>query len=170
MEKLNDEYSVRTKVLYGLGGALAHFPDGIRQFNEAGGWNKLRNCVDDVDEGYECQRRVAFFLAHYLAEDGVQSTKEIEENMFMEGFVNIIENENHSNEADLLEKVPERSLRIRLIQMIQVVSMLVTKRIGTSNQVTMTKLKNLLPFLKSRHPDSLDQASWETLENTLKSL
>src|SRR5436305_3112710 len=43
VEKLkDDEYSVRTKILYALGSELTHFPEGMKQFSEAGGWGILR--------------------------------------------------------------------------------------------------------------------------------
>ena len=164
VEKLDDEYSVRTKILYALGSVLNHFPAGIRQFAEAGGWGKLRKCVDGAEEGTECQRRVAFFFANYLAEDGVE-TKEIEEEGFLEGFVDILGSEKYANERDLLDKV--RTDRVLLIQTVQAVSMLVTKRIGTSNPSTISKLKQLLPTLNH---DSIDHETLTTLEMSLKSL
>lgn len=167
LEKLNDEYSVRTKVLYALGSALGHFPAGVRQFNEAKGWEELRRCVDSVDDGTECQKRVAFFLANYLAEEGV-STKEINELGFLEGFVDILEDEKFSNEVDLLDKVP--SSKTLLNQTLQAIAMLVTKRIGTSNIQTITKLKHLLPTIKSRHFGAMDQDHWTMLESSLENL
>ena len=164
MEKLDDEYSVRTKTLYALGSELNHFPAGIRQFSENDGWKKLRKCVEGVEEGTECQRRVAFFIANYLAEEGV-ATKEIEEEGFLDGFVDILEDKRYSNESDLLDKVrPDETL---LSQTVQAVSMLVTKRIGTSNASTISKLKQLLPTLNH---ESIDQEMLTTLETSLESL
>jgi hsp70-interacting protein len=167
VEKLDDEYSVRTKVLYALGSVLNHFPAGVNQFNEVGGWKKLRKSIDGVEQGVECQRRVAFFIANYLAEEGV-STTEVEENGFLEGFVDILADEKYAGEPDLLDKV--QSLRTTLIQTLQAVTMLVTKRVGTSNTQTITKLKQLLPKLKSTQVDSIDQETWTTLEKSFETL
>ena len=164
VEKLDDEYSVRTKVLYALGSELNHFPAGVRQFSENDGWRKLRKCVEGVEEGTECQRRVAFFIANYLAEEGVK-TKEIEEEGFLEGFVDILEDEKYSNESDLLDKV--RPDETPLIQTVQAASMLVTKRIGTFNESTISRLKQLLPKLDH---ESIDQDTLTTLEMSLKAL
>jgi hsp70-interacting protein len=104
VEKLDDEYQVRTKVLYALGSELSHCPAAMAQFNQAGGWEKLRMQIEDVMEGSECQRRTAFFISNYLAGEDC-STREIEEHRFLNGFVNILENEKHSNDTDLIEKV-----------------------------------------------------------------
>jgi hypothetical protein len=104
VEKLDDEYPVRTKALYALGSALNHFPDGMKQFSAEDGWKKLRKCIDGVEEGTECQRRVAFFLSNYLAEHGI-STTEIEENGFLEGFVEILADDKYAEASDLIEKV-----------------------------------------------------------------
>lgn len=164
VEKLDDEYSVRTKILYALGSELSHFPAGVRQFNENDGWRKLRKCVDNVAEGTECQRRVAFFIANYLAEEGVE-TREVEDEGFLDGFVDILGDEKNSNESDLLDKV--RPDETPLTQTVQAVSMLVTKRIGTSNTSTTSKLKQLLPKLNH---ESIDQDTLKTLEMSLKSL
>lgn len=107
VEKLDDEYPVRSKVLYALNGTLNHFPAGVRQFSEVSGWSKLRKCVDGVDDGAECQRRVAFFLTNYLAEDhtSTSSHKEIDELGFLGPFVNILSDDKYSNDIDLREKV-----------------------------------------------------------------
>jgi hypothetical protein len=109
VEKLDDEYLVRTKALYALGSELNNFPEGVKQFAEADGWKKLRNCVEGVNEGTECQRRVAFFLSNYLAEEGA-STAKIEENNFLQGLVDILGNEKYTEESDLLEKVHPRPI------------------------------------------------------------
>jgi hypothetical protein len=105
VEKLDDEYPVRTKALYALGSELNNFPEGVEQFAQADGWEKLRKCVEGVTQGTECQRRVAFFLSNYLAEDEA-STANIEENNFLQGLVNILDDEKYTDESDLLEKVP----------------------------------------------------------------
>jgi hsp70-interacting protein len=165
VEKLDDVYSVRTKVLYALGCQLNQFPAGVRQFSEVGGWKKLRTCIDKVDEGTECQRRVAFFLSNYLAEEGIQTTG-LEENHFLEGFVNILEKE---TDPDLLEKVHPHD-NDHLTQTIQAVNLLVTKRIDTTSPQTLSKLTHLLPQLKSQSPEALDNSQWTTLENSLSSL
>lgn len=104
IEKLGDEYPVRAKALYALSCALAHFPDGVKQFNEANGWKALRDSMEGVDEGVECQRRVAFFISNHLAEDD-PCTKEIDEHGFLEGMVKILNDERYASEDDLLEKV-----------------------------------------------------------------
>lgn len=106
VSKLDDEYSVRTKVLYALGSELNHFPAGVRQFGEAGGWTKLRQCCKDTEEGTECLRRVAFFVSNFLAEEGSQSTlEEIEKLGFLERFVEVLGMERYKEEHDMLEKV-----------------------------------------------------------------
>lgn len=64
----------------------------------------MRECIDPVEEGTECQRRIAFFLTHHLAEEDVP-VEEIEEHRFLEGFVNILGDDRYSEETDLLEKV-----------------------------------------------------------------
>jgi len=163
VDKLDDVYSVRTKVLYALGCQLNQCPAAVRQFTEVGGWKKLRACIDKVDEGTECQRRVAFFLSNYLAEGGVQ-TEGLEDNHFLEGFVNVLED---VKDPDVLEKV--RPYDDYLTQTLQAVNMLVSKRIGTSPE-TNSKLKHLLPKLKSQFPDALDQSQWTSLETSLSSL
>lgn len=163
VEKLDDVYSVRTKVLYALGCQLNQFPAAVTQFTEAGGWKKLKGCIDKVEQGTECQRRVAFFMSNYLAEEDAQTTG-IEENGFLEGFVDILENE---TDPDVLEKV--HSSGDYLTQTIQAVNILVSKRIGTSPE-TISKLKHLLPKLKSQFPEALDQSQWTSLETSLSSL
>lgn len=100
----NDVYTVRTKVLYALGSELNNFPKGMEQFSLNEGWKVLRRSIEEVDEGTECQRRVAFFIAHYLGEESCE-TKEIEENGFLEGFVNVLGDEKHAHQVDLLDKV-----------------------------------------------------------------
>jgi hsp70-interacting protein len=104
VDKLDDEYSVRSKVLYALGSTLSHFPAGVRQFGEVGGWKKMRECIDADENGTECQRRVAFFIANYLTEEDA-STRDIEENGFLKGLVDILGDEKYSDDMDLLEKV-----------------------------------------------------------------
>jgi hsp70-interacting protein len=167
VEKLEDEYSVRTKVLYALGSELNNFPAGVKQFREYDGWKKMRRCVDGVSEGIECQRRAAFFLANYLAEDGV-STEEIEGNGFLQGFLDILGDEKYTSQPDLIDKV--RVFRMTLIQTLQAVTMLITKRIDISDKQSITKLRNILPILKSKHHESIDQETWKTLEKSLDTL
>lgn len=99
VEKLADEYAVRAKVIYALGSQLSHCPAAVKQFEEARGWKHLQACIEDVDEGTECQRRVAFFVANYLAEEG-SSTTELGDG-YLEGFVQVLQKQ----EADLREKV-----------------------------------------------------------------
>jgi hypothetical protein len=103
-EKLDDEYSVRTKVLYALGSQLNQFPEGVKRFSDADGWAKLRKCVDAVDEGTECQRRTAFFMGNYLAEDDIAADA-IVKHEFLAGFVDILEDEKNADKNDLLETV-----------------------------------------------------------------
>ena len=163
VEKLDDVYSVRTKVLYALGCQLNQSPAAVRQFTELGGWKKLRACIDKVDEGTECQRRIAFFVSNYLAEEGAQTTG-MEENGFLQGFVDILETE---TDPDLVEKVPPSGND--LTKTIQAVNMLVSKHVKTSPE-TVAKLRHLLPKLKSQSRDALDQSQWTSLETSLSNL
>jgi hypothetical protein len=112
VDRLDDEYSVRAKVLYGLGSELNQFPDGIKRFGEVG-WTKLRRCIGKANEGTECQRRVAFFMTNYLAEEDV-AVDEIIKNDFFGGFVEILGNEAYVEDYNLLEKVPLETLLTRL--------------------------------------------------------
>jgi len=169
VDKLDDEYPVRSKVLYALGSQLHHFPAGVRQFNEAGGWEKLRKCVDPVDEGIECQRRTAFFVSNYLADENV-ATQGLEDNKFLEGFVDILGNERYTEQPDLQEKVQSRERVVLTIKALQAASMMVSRDLGTSDKESLTKLKQLLPSLKEKHPESLDQSQWTSLENSLDTL
>ena len=163
VEKLDDVYSVRTKVLYALGCLLNQFPEGVRQFNEVGGWKKLRECMDKVDEGTECQRRVAFFISNYLAEENAD-TKGIEENDFLKGFVDILQ---YTKDPDLLEKV--LSLENHLTKTMQSTYMFVSKR-TTTDPDTLSKLKHLLPSIKTQFPEALDGDQWTKLETSLSNL
>jgi len=110
--KLDDEYSVRTKVLYALGSELNHFPEGMARFRGAGGWGKLRRCVEGVDEGTECQRRVAFFLANHLAEEG-GGVEGVAEQEFLKGFAEILRDEKYIDKTDVVDTV--RSLETGLM-------------------------------------------------------
>jgi len=169
VDKLDDEYSVRSKVLYALGSQLHHFPAGVRQFSEAGGWEKLRKCVDRVAEGIECQRRVAFFVSNYLADDNV-ATQGIEDNRFLEAFVDILGNNRCAEDPDLQEKVSSREHLVLTVKALQATSMMVSRDLGTSDKESLTKLKQLLPSLKAKHPESLDQSQWTAFENSLDTL
>ena len=104
-----DEYSVRTKTLYALGSALNHFPRGVKVFGEVRGWDGFRACCEDVEQGTECVRRVAFFVSNFLAEEGAQedtgAVGEIERVGFLERFVEILGAEKYNAEHDVLEKV-----------------------------------------------------------------
>ena len=100
VEKLGDVYAVRSKAISALGSQLSHCPAAVKQFAEAGGWSGLRACIRDVEEGTDCQQRVAFFVANYLAEDGA-FTNGLEENGFLKGFVQVLQ----KRDADTREKV-----------------------------------------------------------------
>lgn len=156
VDRLDDEYSVRTKVVYALGSQLHHFPPAARQFEEAGGWQKLRKCLEDSKEGTECQRRVAFFLANYLADEGVDPEK-IQEQGFLERLIEILRDEQYNEETDLRERV------------LQAVQMLLSRTTGPKEE-TQAQLKGMLPGLKEQHPDALDHEQWGNLENSLQSL
>lgn len=129
---------------------MHHFPPAARQFEEVGGWGKLRGCLEDVDEGSELQRRVAFFLANYLADEGVDAAK-IQEHGFLERFIEILKRS--KDEADLRERV------------LQAVHMLMRRTNATEEH--KADLKGMLPGLKEQHPDALDHEQWHSLENQL---
>jgi hypothetical protein len=149
VDRLDDEYPVRSKALYALGSQLHHFPPAAKQFEEAGGWEKLKRCLDDVDEGTECQRRVAFFLASYLADEGVDISK-IQEHGFLDRLIGILR---RSDETDLRERA------------LQAVQTLVHRTDG--NDETKAQLKGMLPGLREQHPEALDHEQWRSLENQL---
>ena len=95
---------MKSKRLYALGSVLNNFPKGVKEFRESKGWEGMRACVDPMKEGVECQKRVAFFISNYLAEEDVD-TEGIQENGFLDGFVLILGDEKYSHKTDLLEKV-----------------------------------------------------------------
>ena len=164
VESLGDDYAVRTKVIYALGSELSHCPAAVKQFEEVGGWNLLRVSLEDVEEGTECQRRIAFLVVNYLAEEGV-STEGLQENGYLAAFVRNLS----EVETDLREKVPQphRELAVAKGKTIQAVTMLLEKRVAT-DATTMGKLKELLPVL--RNDPSIDQDLVTTLENTIQAL
>jgi hypothetical protein len=156
ISRLDDEYSVRTKVLYALGSELNHFPAGTRQFTENGGWNKFRKCCDDTEEGTECLRRVAFFISNFLAEEGHnRDLEEIQRNGFFARFVQVLGEERDLGEGDLLEKV------------LQAVGMMVKRGVGKEDRESCGKMKGLLAGLKERFPEALDESEWEELAGSL---
>jgi hypothetical protein len=107
VQRLDDVYPVQTKTLFALGSELSNFPEGVRRFGEVGGWGKLRGVLD-VEEGMECQRRVAFFFTNFLGEmevlEGVRG--EIVKNGFLGGFVDVLGRfEIYRQDGFLMEKV-----------------------------------------------------------------
>jgi hypothetical protein len=163
VEKLRDEYAVRTKVISALGSELSHCPAAVSQFEEVGGWTALRGCVDEVEEGTDCQRRVAFFVANYLAEEEL-SMRGLEENDFLKAFVRVLQ----SPDADLREKVRSYTIAQSKMETVQAVTMLVSKKIGTGDEETMQGLRETIPRL--RDDSSIDQELVTRLETTIQSL
>jgi len=163
VEKLGDEYAVRSKAIYALGSQLSHCPAAVKQFEEAGGWSRLRACIRDVEEGTECQRRVAFLVANYLAEDGALMSG-LEENGFLKGFVQVLQKQ----EPDVREKVQALEIKVTKMKTIKAVNMLISKNIGTRDKETMRELRETIARL--RDDSSIDQELVMTLESTVQSL
>jgi hsp70-interacting protein len=159
---LGDEYNVRTKVIYALGSELSNCPAAVKEFGEVDGWKVLRALLKDVDEGTECQRRIAFFVANYLAEEDV-STEGLQENGYLGAFVRILS----KAEVDLREKVPSQEEVMTKRKTIQAVTLMLEKGVMADTEV-MEELKETIAVL--RHDPSIDQDLVETLQNTIKVL
>jgi hypothetical protein len=97
--------SIRLKVIYALSGELAHNPPAVAEFNKLGGWNEFRKLISVDEDIIRCERRIAFFIANYLAEEDAV-TKELEELGFLRGFADVLADEmRESNVPDVMEKV-----------------------------------------------------------------
>jgi hsp70-interacting protein len=162
VESLGDEYAVRTKVIYALGSELSHCRAAVQQFEEANGWKVLKGTLKDVEEGTECQRRIAFFVANYLADEDA-SMEGIQENGYLGEFVRILS----KVEPDLREKVPPREVAVAKRKIIQAVTMMLKKGVTADTEV-MEELKELIAVL--RDDPSIDQDLVATLQNTIQAL
>jgi hsp70-interacting protein len=162
VESLGDEYTVRTKVIYALGSELSHCPAAVQQFVEADGWKVLKGALKDVEEGTECQRRIAFFVANYLAEEDA-STEGLQGNGYLGAFVKILS----KVEVDLREKVPPREVAVAKRKVIQAVTIMLEKGV-TADAEVMEELKELIAVLGD--DPSIDQDLVVRLQNTIQAL